>query len=125
MEQQRRSLQALHRHFDPAGVQYSHFQPTGAPAMKLRSFASMLLLPSLLWSASVFAANPADETVIIRNDGDNTYYEYRVNGEITEIKVVPKKGPAYYLVPSTLEDGEFVRKDQPEMRVPKWVIFRW
>ena len=43
--------------------------------MKLRSFASMLLLPCLLWSASVLAANPADETVIIRNDGDNTYYE--------------------------------------------------
>lgn len=92
--------------------------------MNLRPFAATLLL-SLMLPAAVMAADPVNETVTIRNDGENTYYEFRINGEISEIKVVPKKGPAYYLIPSDQEDGEFVRKDNPDIRVPKWVIFRW
>lgn len=75
--------------------------------------------------APAFAANPGEETVTIRNDGDNTYYEFKVDGEISEIKVVPKHGPAYYLIPVPDNKGEFMRKDAPEVRVPSWVIFRW
>ena len=86
---------------------------------------ALILAPALLFSSVAYAAEPVGETVTIRNDGDNTYYEYRVNGQLSEIKVVPKVGPAYYLVPSQQEDGDFVRKDNPDMRVPKWVIFRW
>jgi type IV secretory pathway VirB9-like protein len=87
--------------------------------------AALILAPALLLGSLVYAEEPVGETVTIRNDGDNTYYEFRVNGQISEIKVVPKVGPAYYLVPSQQEDGDFVRKDNPNMRVPKWVIFRW
>lgn len=76
-------------------------------------------------SASTLALDPAGETVTIRNDGQQTYYEFRVNGEIVEIKVVPKVGPSYYLVPAEGQSGDFVRKDNPEIRVPSWVIFRW
>lgn len=76
-------------------------------------------------SAPAMAEDPAGETVTIRNDGANTYYEFRVNGEVVEIKVQPDKGPAYYLVPASDNPDEFQRKDVPDMRVPKWVIFRW
>lgn len=94
--------------------------------MKIQQLlATILFVPALLASGSVLAAEPVGETVTIRNDGDNTYYEFRINGEISEIKVVPKVGPAYYLIPSEQESNEFVRKDNPQMRVPKWVIFRW
>ncbi|MFY9180274.1 MAG: DUF2782 domain-containing protein [Venatoribacter sp.] len=88
----------------------------------MRGIGLALLFLSAAW---VQAANEVGETITIRNDQDVTYYEFRVNGEISEIKVVPKKGPAYYLVPSQQEDGEFVRKDNPKIRVPSWVIFRW
>ena len=84
-----------------------------------------LLAVFALATPFTFAVNPADETVTIRNDGNNTYYEFRVNDEISEIKVVPKHGPTYYLVPAQDATGDFVRKDVPEVRVPKWVIFRW
>jgi hypothetical protein len=94
--------------------------------MKIQQLlATILFVPALLTSGSALAAEPVGETVTIRNDGDNTYYEFRINGEISEIKVVPKVGPAYYLIPSEQETNEFVRKDNPQMRVPKWVIFRW
>ena len=94
------------------------------PQQRLKGLlASALMGISLLTAVAASAAEPA-ETITIRNDGDNTYYEFRVNGEVSEIKVVPKQGPAYYLIPSEQESGEFVRKDNPNMRVPKWVIFR-
>jgi len=92
-----------------------------------RRWFKRLLLTVALVSAcgSAMAIDPAGETVTIRHDGQQTYYEYRVNGDIVEIKVVPKVGPSYYLIPGTESNGDFVRKDNPEIRVPSWVIFRW
>lgn len=90
-----------------------------------KTLALALISGSALMASFAQAADPAGETVIIRNDGDNTYYEFRINGKISEIKVVPKVGKPYYLVPTHEEDGDFMRKDNPEMRVPSWVIFRW
>lgn len=80
----------------------------------------------------VFTMNVAAETtgeeVVIRNDGDKTFYEYRRGGQIVEIKVVPKYGKPYYLKPSDVqnaENGEYVQSDAPDVSVPSWVIFRW
>ena len=71
------------------------------------------------------AEDAIGETVTIRNDGDNTYYEFRVNGELVEIKVQPKVGKPYYLVPDANDDQNLMRRDNPDITVPKWVIFRW
>ncbi|WP_097458855.1 DUF2782 domain-containing protein [Mangrovitalea sediminis] len=61
--------------------------------------------------------------IVIRHREDKTFYEYRVNGVLKEIKVVPKHGPAYYLVP---QDGNgWIREDKPQVLVPSWVLFRW
>lgn len=95
--------------------------PFVRPAIK--SALAAVILGCL--SVSALALDPAGETVTIRNDGKQTYYEFRVNGDIVEIKVVPKVGPSYYLIPAGGQDGDFVRKDNPEIRVPSWVIFRW
>lgn len=90
-----------------------------------KTLAVALISVTGLFTSLAQAEDPVGETVTIRNDGDNTYYEFRVNGEISEIKVVPKIGKPYYLIPTHEEDGDFMRKDDPEMRVPSWVIFRW
>ena len=61
--------------------------------------------------------------IVIREEEDKTFYEYRVNGILKEIKVVPKVGPEYYLVPA---DGEgWIREERSQMLVPKWVLFEW
>lgn len=89
-------------------------------------FKSALIATLLICgSGSAWAVDAYEETVTIRNDGKQTYYEFRVNGDIVEIKVVPKVGPSYYLVPADNASGDFVRKDNPDIRVPSWVIFRW
>lgn len=90
-----------------------------------KTLAVTLISIAGLFTSLAQAEDPSGETVTIRNDGDNTYYEFRINGKISEIKVVPKKGPPYYLIPTHEADGDFMRKDNPEMRVPSWVIFRW
>ncbi|CAN0584114.1 unnamed protein product, partial [Ectocarpus sp. 12 AP-2014] len=54
---------------------------------------------------------------------NEVFYEYRVNGQLVEIKVVPEVGPEYYLVPA--DGGGWIREDQTDMLVPSWVIFRW
>ncbi|PVY76980.1 uncharacterized protein DUF2782 [Tamilnaduibacter salinus] len=94
-------------------------------------FALLLLLP-LVASAQDSGNNavrasdypPASEgRVVIRPGEDKTYYEYRVGGEIREIRVEPDVGPVYYLVPA--KDGEYIRQDGSQMVVPSWVIFEW
>lgn len=62
--------------------------------------------------------------ITIYNDSEKTYYEYRINGQLKEIKVVPKIGKEYYLIPAPGE-GDFIRHEESQMLIPKWVLFRW
>lgn len=93
--------------------------------MKISQLLAAAATVAALAVSSAQAEEPAGETVTIRNDGDNTYYEFRQNGQIVEIKVQPKVGPAYYLVPGVEGSDQLERQDKPNMRTPKWVIFRW
>lgn len=83
-----------------------------------------MLLASL--SANTFAddLNSGEQPdIVIREEDEKTFYEYRVNGILKEIKVVPKVGPSYYLVPASGEG--WIREDRSQMLVPKWVLFEW
>lgn len=61
--------------------------------------------------------------IVIRPGENEVFYEYRVNGQLMEIKVVPEVGPEYYLVPA--DGGGWIRESETDMLVPSWVIFRW
>lgn len=70
-----------------------------------------------------------EPTITIKQQDDVTVYEYRLNGLLYKIKVVPKNAPAYYLV-DTDGDGfmEWRRNylASPDVnRIPAWVFFRW
>ena len=93
----------------------------------MRSLLVAFTCAFALFSSSIYAAASPEE-VVIRNDGDKTFYEYRRGGQVIEIKVVPKYGKPYYLKPSDVqgaEDGKYVQSDAPDVSVPTWVIFRW
>jgi len=71
------------------------------------------------------AADPELEpqVTISRKDGE-TIEEARIAGRIIWIKVTPKHGKAYYLVPDGGENT-YIRRDSLDsgLKVPMWVIF--
>ena len=89
-----------------------------------------LLLAGLLAAAPFAAIAAQDEApspepeVTIRQDGDKTIQEYRVNGFLYAIKITPKVGKPYFLVRAD-GDSNFIRSDNPDMLIPQWEIFRW
>jgi hypothetical protein len=94
----------------------------------MRAFNRLLLAGLLaLLPASVFADDEApspEPDVTIRQDGDKTIQEYRVNGFLYAIKVTPKGGKPYFLVRAD-GDSNFIRSDNPDMLIPQWEIFSW
>lgn len=64
--------------------------------------------------------------VTITQADDRTTYEYSINGRRYMVKIVPTRGPAYYLLDLD-GDGEFdTQEDDPgRIVVPQWVLFRW
>ncbi|MCY4657499.1 MAG: DUF2782 domain-containing protein [Gammaproteobacteria bacterium] len=56
-------------------------------------------------------------TVVLRTSERRTVYEFRVNGRLTRIKVVPKNGRPYYLIPvdRTETMGEFRQNSRLQM----------
>ncbi|WP_328188763.1 DUF2782 domain-containing protein [Marinobacter sp. OP 3.4] len=70
-----------------------------------------------------YQPDTSESQIVIRPGEDVVYYEYRIKGEIREIKVVPRVGPSYYLVPA--EGGGWIREGESSLLVPSWVLFRW
>lgn len=65
--------------------------------------------------------------VTIINREDATYEEYRLNGRLYMVKVVPVVGPPYYYVDRDgdgLMETRMHDRRQP-VQVPQWVIFSW
>ncbi len=91
-------------------------------ALKHLLLASMLAVVPL----SGFAQESVDggPDVTIRQEGDRTVEEYRVNGFLYAVKVTPKHGKPYFLVRAD-GDSNFVRADKPDMLIPAWEIFSW
>ena len=77
-------------------------------------------------NASEFQSSDVyDEDQISIIEGENrTIFEYRQNGVLTMIKIVPDKGPAYYMVPA---DGSphYEGLDHKRKLYPQWVIVEW
>jgi hypothetical protein len=64
--------------------------------------------------------------VTIQQRGEDTYEEYRMNGQLYMIKVTPRTGVPYYLI-DPAGTGNFARQDGlgADIRPPMWVIKRF
>lgn len=64
--------------------------------------------------------------VTIRQGEKGAIEEYRINGQIYMVRIIPHKGPPYYLI-DTDGDGSFETRrnelDNPE--TVQWEILRW
>lgn len=62
--------------------------------------------------------------VTITTRGTEIHEEYRLNGQLYMVKVIPARGAPYYLIYD--ETGRARRSDlEPEIMVPNWVIKRF
>jgi hypothetical protein len=96
------------------------------------TLAAVLLLPAcasgggapLPQSAAEMPAIPegAVESMQTAANGD-TVYEYRVSGQLRMVKVVPARGPTYYLVDRN-GDGK-VDVEEGEMPATYFKLFEW
>lgn len=59
--------------------------------------------------------------VVLIESKNRSIQEYRQNGRLTSIKVVPKKGKPYYMVPED-PTKHFGDLERAERLVPKWTI---
>lgn len=67
---------------------------------------------------------PAPE-VTITTKGTEIHEEYRLNGRLYMVKVIPKKGKPYYLIDHE-GSGQFRRSDfESRIAIPTWVIKRF
>lgn len=67
------------------------------------------------------------EVTIVQDDKDQRVEEYRVNGRLYLVKVIPVAGPSYLLVDRN-GDGQFeLTDDDPTASPPtaQWVLFKW
>ncbi len=99
-------------------------QPSRNHAAPYRRFMSVILLIGLL--AATNTAAIAEEVskgpdVVIIAGKDKVVYEFRQNGELRMVRVVPKWGKPYYLVPRDSTKG-FGNLERADMLLPQWVI---
>lgn len=63
-----------------------------------------------------------DVTIVVGEE--RTVYEYRQGGELRMIKIVPKHGKPYYLVPRDDTRG-FGDLEHADMLIPRWTIIEF
>ncbi len=90
-----------------------------------RFLLALLLWPTLAEAAPATRAPTPEELrgpdVVIIAGEQRTIYEYRQNGTLRMVKVVPKWGKPYYLVPRDQTTG-FGDLERTEALLPTWVI---
>ena len=90
--------------------------------------AGVLALWLMLGGATAFAAIDEESLrgpdVVIIAEEKRTIYEFRQNGELRMVRIVPNLGKPYYLVPRDPSQG-FGDLERADMLVPSWVILEF
>jgi len=91
---------------------------------RLICFVLLTLMTTHVWSESVYIPTReelAEGQVEIIAGENKTVFEYRVNGRLLMIKIVPKVGTTYYMVPA---DGQphYESLDHKKKLYPQFVI---
>jgi len=61
--------------------------------------------------------------IVIRKKDKKTVHEYRMNGELYMMKIIPDHGVAYYLYREDQHSDWVNVGPNPPLAVPKWTLF--
>lgn len=88
----------------------------------------LVTIVSALASSAIAAddtrVSPRGRDVTIIEGEDRTVYEYRQNGELRMIRIVPSTGRPYYLVPADSTSG-YGNLEKADTLVPKWILLEF
>ena len=84
--------------------------------------ALLLAFPGALAAQSAESLRGPDVTIIAQEE--KTILEYRQSGQLRMVKVIPKWGKPYYLVPRDNTRG-FGDLERADMLLPSWVIIEF
>jgi len=87
---------------------------------RLCLLAVTLICASPVWASEAAPSIRGPDVVIIAGE-DKIVYEFRQNGQLRMVRVVPKWGKPYFLVPADPTKG-FGDLERADMLVPQWVI---
>jgi len=93
--------------------------------MKKNCLLSLPAMVFVLLLAGSARANSPEPEITIRQEADRTIEEYRVNGQLYAIKIIPKVGEPYYLVDSEGDGQLDKRQERGRLLIPSWVLFKW
>ena len=103
----------------------------GSEAITLRMRPRRIILIAALLLPVTFANAAEKETrehrgpdVTLIETEERVVYEYRQNGLLRMIKIVPKRGRPYYLVPRDPAKG-LGTIEEAELLLPQWEIVRF
>ena len=102
------------------------YQPRGCLNAPRRSSTVLLALALMLaavgpsYAEEVRLSLDGPDVTIIASE-ERTVYEFRQNGQLRMVRVVPKWGKPYYLVPADPTKG-YGDLERADMLVPSWVI---
>ena len=76
--------------------------------------------------AQLASGEALEPEVTIIERGKETLHEYRLNGQLYMVKIVPEAGAPYYLIDSDGDGTLDVYEVGPKnVAVPQWVLFSW
>jgi len=83
---------------------------------------ALLLLPGLADAAPApIAPDLRGPDIVIIAAEERTIYEYRQNGHLRMVKIVPNWGKPYYLLPRD-PTGQFGDLERADALLPTWVL---
>ena len=102
---------------------HSHVSTLDFNAKFMRWAITWMMACLCAFSGSVSMAEEVQRgpDVVIIAGKDRVVYEFRQNGELRMVRVVPKWGKPYYLVPRDGTKG-FGNLERADMLLPQWVI---
>lgn len=82
--------------------------------------------PNQLQSGEAIPLGEPQITIFQR--GNNMVREYRLNGHLYAVKIIPARGAPYYLIDADGDgymEGQFFDGLNSQIIAPQWVLHRW
>lgn len=75
----------------------------------------------------IHSGEQMEPDITIIRKGEDTVQEYRRNGRLYMIKVMPKVGPPYYMLDTNGDETMDVKKNDLDKNsiVNQWLLFEW